>query len=80
MLSTRHSRVTIMKRHKKTELAAQSTAPDPVDAFLAQAPFVETDGVDDAAIERDRLANSGPDAEAISEKIRLTNLHHEQSR
>jgi hypothetical protein len=63
--------------HKKTDATAQSTGPDPVDAFLAQAPFVERDGVEEAAIERDELLHGGPDSDAISEAIQLMNQHHE---
>jgi hypothetical protein len=69
-----------VRHHKKKDETTRVTGPDPVDAFLAQAPFVEADGVDEAAIQRDELLHGGPDAEAISEKIRLMNHHHEQSR
>jgi hypothetical protein len=69
-----------VRRHKKDDVAAQATEPDPVDTFLAQAPFVESEGVDEAAIKREELLHGGPDADAISETIRLKNLHHDQSR
>jgi hypothetical protein len=69
-----------VRRHKKEPVAAQATEPDPVDTFLAQAPFVEQEGVEEAAVARDELLRSGHDADAISETIRLMNLHHEQSR
>ncbi|MGA2968845.1 MAG: hypothetical protein ABSE75_03460 [Acidimicrobiales bacterium] len=69
-----------MRHHKKEDDSERATGPDPVDVFLAQAPFVEQNGVDEAAIQRDELLHGGPDAEAIGEAIRLKNLHHEQNR
>lgn len=66
-----------MKRHKKESITAQKTGPDPVVAFMAQAPFVEEDGIDDAAVKREELLHGGIDANAISEAIELMNLHHE---
>jgi hypothetical protein len=49
---------------------------DPVDTFLAQEPFVETPGVDEAALEREKLLHPGPDAESIVEAVELFNEHH----
>lgn len=66
-----------MRRHKKADAPALATEPDAVDAFLAQAPFVERDGVDEASFDRDELLHGGPDASAISEAIQLMNQHHE---
>jgi hypothetical protein len=66
-----------VRRHNKKEVTDLSNVPDPVDTFLAQAPFIEKDGVDDAAVQREELVHGGPDADAISTSIELMNQHHE---
>jgi hypothetical protein len=49
---------------------------DPVDTFLAQPAFEEEPGLDDAALERQRLLDHQPDAGAIEKAIELLNEHH----
>jgi hypothetical protein len=73
----RHGTTSVVRHHKKKEAVTQAPGPDPVDAFLAQTPFVEHNEVDEAAITRDELLHGGPDADAISEAIQLMNQHHE---
>ncbi|MGD1012886.1 MAG: hypothetical protein ABR963_00645 [Acidimicrobiales bacterium] len=52
---------------------------DPVDTFLAQPDFEEEPGLDDAALERQRLQRQEPDADAIVLAIELLNEHHPYS-
>jgi hypothetical protein len=65
-----------MRRHKKKGVLVQADPADPVEVFLAQPPFVEPEGVEEAALERDELLHGGPDVESIAEVTRLRNLHH----
>ena len=48
----------------------------PVDAFLAQPPFVETPGLDETAVEREDLLHRGPDPESIVEAVELLRERH----
>jgi hypothetical protein len=50
-----------------------------VDTFLAQPDFEEEPGLDDAALERQRLQRQEPDADAIVLAIELLNEHHPYS-
>ncbi|MFZ1063694.1 MAG: hypothetical protein WAN30_09525 [Acidimicrobiales bacterium] len=52
---------------------------DPVDAFLEQPDFEEEAGLDEAALERQRLLEHDPDADDIVAAIELLNEHHQSS-
>jgi hypothetical protein len=64
-----------MRKHDKGHVEDGDEAS--IDAFLAEAPFVETPGVDDEAIRRDELLRKVPDAASIAESIELLNEHHQ---
>ena len=49
---------------------------DPIDVFLTQPDFEEEPGLDDVALERQRLQRPRPDTDAIVEAVELLNEHH----
>jgi hypothetical protein len=65
-----------MRRHKGEGVEEPPDPADPVDVFLAQPPFVEPEGIDEAALECDELLRGGSDVESIAEATRLRNQHH----
>jgi hypothetical protein len=64
-------------RQEPREAAYAPTSDvDPVDVFLAQPDFVEEPGLDEAALERQRILDQGPNADAIVVAIEMFNEHH----
>lgn len=66
-----------MSNEHEGDDTSSATEPNPVDEFLAQPPFVETPGVDDAAVEREELLHPQPDSEAIADAMEVLRERHE---
>jgi hypothetical protein len=65
-----------MPHHDDHDETTISDDSEPIDTFLTQPPFVETPGLDEAAVEREKLLHPGPDPESIVEAVELLRERH----